>query len=200
MTKTEFKHTFSLGKVSWEREKHRRINEVTIEATLKLKETTQLNWDTLEPVTDGEDWIFSASGNVWNAPHTDIITGGQIIDTLYGRFKSRIELMFSMWEKYHLNDLKAGTKAQTEAIAAWEAVGNTPASDCDEKHTFPKAFNTTSYDERCEYLKSIGLYYDRGYKYGSQWLFMPIPANDVYAIQTMLETGSMRLKKAEAQG
>jgi hypothetical protein len=200
MTKTSFQHTFSLGKVSWEREKHRRINEVTIKAELTLKETTQLNWDTLEPVTDGKDWIFSASGNVWNAHHTDIITGGQIIDTLYERFKSGIELMYSMWEKYHLNDLKAGTKAQTEALDAWETEKRKRSETSDGSHTFPQAFNSISYEDRCEYLKSIGLYYDRGYKYGSKWLFMPIPTDDVYAIQTMLETGSMRLKKAEIQG
>lgn len=47
-----------------------------------------------------------------------------------------------------------------------------------------KKFN--SYDEKCDYLKSIGLYEDDGYRYGSSWLYREIDADDLKSIYNLL--------------
>ena len=70
-----------------------------------------------------------------------------------------------VWHKYHLNDLQSGTKKQTEALTA-------------ELH------RADHYREACKYLESIGLFEDRGYKYGHGWLCKEIPAEVVAEIMT----------------
>lgn len=58
----------------------------------------------------GQKPYFSVCGSLWNCKHTDIITGGQCIDTLYNNFKSLhhnklyIEIM-DLWQKYHLKNI-----------------------------------------------------------------------------------------------
>lgn len=70
---------------------------------------------------------------------------------------STFNFLLEVWGKYHLNDLKAGTKVQEEALRN---------AGMYEHYDYTKA---------CDYLKSIGLYEDRGYKYGHGWLFEPLP-------------------------
>lgn len=128
---------------------------------------------------------FSASGDVWNTRMTDIIMGGQCLDhirsvpinnTLFQEIKQ-------LWKKYHLNGMNAGTKAQEEAL---KKVGLGAAAD---------------YYKACEYLKSKGLYevkltateakYNpqyagKPYRYGSGWLYRPIPAADLAKIRRIV--------------
>lgn len=62
--------------------------------------------------------VFTACGNVWNARHTDIIMGGQCVDTVwekYGRQLTNKKLyreIMTLWEKYHLNDTNAWCEHQ----------------------------------------------------------------------------------------
>lgn len=67
-------------------------NRVDVE--LELKETP-----------NGEE--FSASANVWNSRHSDIICGGQCLDTLAPFFKNNLLYIkiLNFWEKYHLNGM-----------------------------------------------------------------------------------------------
>lgn len=101
--KQEYKHTFSFGNVAYNGQAVP-TNEVTIEATLSIKENGQV--------------VFSASGNIWNGSHNDIYIGGQCIDTIYNDFKGQIqnrktyEEIMALWEKWHLNDMNAGCKHQ----------------------------------------------------------------------------------------
>ena len=44
----------------------------------------------------------------------------------------------------------------------------------------------SSYDDSCKYLESIGLLDDNGYKYGSAWLYMAIPEDDLKEIVSLL--------------
>ena len=88
-----------------------------------------------------------------------------------------------LWKLYHLNDLNAGTKAQTLAL---EKVGLTSASN---------------YSKAVEYLKRVGLYevkltpteakYNpryagKPYQYGHGWLYRPIPAKDMARIMKIM--------------
>lgn len=96
---------------------------------------------------------------------------GQCLDTI-AEYNSDplFKVLYRLWKKYHLNDMHAGTEAQEEAINKWINQGN-----------------VYNYKNACEYLKSINLYNDNGYKYGSSWLYRPIPEKDLRIIKTIIE-------------
>ena len=76
-------------------------NEITVE--LNLKETEK----GLE---------FTASANVWNSKHTDIIMGGQCLDSLeqYLKYNKKFKTILEMWRKYHLNGMHAWCEHEHE--------------------------------------------------------------------------------------
>lgn len=116
--------------------------------------------------------VFSSYGRVWNARHTDIYCGGQCLDEIKGLLPDNetFNKIYRLWKLYHLNDMHSGTPSQEKAIREWESCGN----DYD-------------YNKACEYLKSINLYEDNGYRYGSGWLYEPIPEDDLNLIKELLE-------------
>lgn len=63
----------------------------------------------------------------------------------------------SIWNRWHLNDLRAGTPKQEEFIREW------------------KLSHRYDYTKACEALEEAGLLYDNGYKYGSSWLKEELP-------------------------
>ena len=87
------KKTFNFGKKAVANPRIKN-NEITI--TIELRDTDK----GLE---------FSASGNVWNSKHTDIIMGGQCIDTLgqYLKYNKTYKEILDLWQKYHLNGMNA---------------------------------------------------------------------------------------------
>lgn len=131
---------------------------------------------------------FTASGKVWNPKKTDIIMGGQCIDTLAEmvekEYKEEVDFVKEMWERYHLNGMHAGTPAQ-EALLK-QAVRNGELS----------SYGANNYEETLSYLEKHGLLYDKscegkteaGYKYGSSWLYEPIPEYDLKAIEEFMDT------------
>ena len=114
---------------------------------------------------------FSVCGDIWNTKHTDIVCGGQCLDEIAKYVHTpQFKFLYSMWKKYHLNDMKAGTPEQEEAIKQWEEAGN-----------------KYDYKEACKYLESIGLYeveyhapeFNGMYKYGHAWLYKNIEPEDL---------------------
>lgn len=109
---------------------------------------------------------------------------GQIIDKLSdivvynkGWDENTVLKLKALWKKCHLNDLKAGTPEQEDAISMGRAEGN--------KYEYIAA---------CNYLKSIGLYkvpvkdaqpYSKyklekdTYAYGSAWLRFDVAKEDI---------------------
>ena len=87
---------------------------------------------------------------------------GQVLDNIESPTGELKEIV-SLWKRYHLNDLHAGTKKQEDAL----------------KLKFPEGSNANKYvhDEQVQYLKSVGLYSDRGYEYGTGWLVEKVPSN-----------------------
>lgn len=142
--KVNEKTTFNFGKVD-AYGTGKKSNEITVEAQIK-------------------DGVFTASGNVWNSKHTDIISGGQNLDELKGYLKGNKEFenVYNMWKKHHLNDMHAGTIKQEEALN--KKFGGV---------------NANKYEEQVDYLKSVGLYEDEGYKFGTGWLKRDIPEEDM---------------------
>ena len=65
-------------------------------------------------------WEFSASGDIWNTLHTDIICGGQCLDHMNGyasiRDNATFREVYALWKRWHLNGLKAGSPAQRKAL------------------------------------------------------------------------------------
>ena len=67
-----------------------------------------------------------------------------------------VELL-EVWDRWHLNDMKAGTPKQEEFIREW------------------KKSNKYDYNSVCKALEEAGLYIDNEYRYGSKWLTEEIP-------------------------
>ncbi len=74
------------------------------------------------------------------------------------RDKGEILKLLDIWDRWHLNTMRAGTPRQQEIIRPW--LKRTPNKD---------------YTEQCNYLFSHGLLIDDGYKYGTAWLYEPLP-------------------------
>ena len=128
---------------------------------------------------------FSVCGDVWQPNRKDIVMGGQCIDSIWEEFSGQLlnrplykEIM-DLWEKYHLNDMNAGTAEQEAAVEEW-------LKHHDKKYDYTAA---------CEHLKSIGLYEvplekDGSvlqYRYGQSWLYRPIPEQDLQRIVTIIQ-------------
>ena len=87
------KKVFNFGKKAVANQRIKN-NEITINVELKQTEK-------------GEE--FTASANVWNSKHTDIIMGGQCLDRLmpYLKHNKTYKTILDLWHKYHLNGMHA---------------------------------------------------------------------------------------------
>lgn len=161
------KRTFNFGKIA--AYGNRKINAVDV--TIELREK------------DGNA-VFSAVGYVWNAKHTDIITGGQCLDSIaksHIKCNPTFKKIYRWWKAYHLNDMHAGTKEQEAALDEAVKTGKFPSR------------SASLYTEHCEYLKSIGLYEveldGKPYQYGHGWVLWEIPREDIEAIEKLIKEG-----------
>jgi len=109
----------------------------------------------------------SICGEVWNHIKSDIVMGGQCVDTIAEAFGNRPKLarIVELWRRWHLNHLRAGSAAQE----AWlRANPLDPAS-----YAYPKSH----YEVAGAALAAAGLNPDAdGYKYGTAWKREEVPA------------------------
>lgn len=63
-----------------------------------------------------------------------------------------------IWQRWHLNYMRAGTPKQEEVVRKWRSTIENP-----------------NYEKTCKMLESLGLLTDGGYKYGSKWLKEEVP-------------------------
>ena len=89
------KRIYSFGKVDLYK-CGRKINEITLEVTLYADRNGYPE--------------FTVCGNAWNIRHTDIVCGGQCIDTLYDKIprlhnNTIYKTIMELWEKYHCKDV-----------------------------------------------------------------------------------------------
>lgn len=120
---------------------------------------------------------FSACAYVYNTKHTDIVMGGQCLDSINEDFRDQLQNVelwdeiYDLWKTYHLNGMHAGTPEQEALVEEWEAQGN-----------------RYDYTAVCEYLKSKGMYEvnhtgigvgrifnNEPYRYGTAWLVETLP-------------------------
>lgn len=151
------KKTIKFGKIDFYG-RGRRINEVDLD--VELRDTDK-----------GPE--FSVCGDVWNGRRTDIVCGGQCLDDLkeFLGGNGLFEKIHRLWKAYHLNGMHTGTPEQEN----WLKAHRTWRSD---------------YDKDCECLKKAGLYEvdldGKKYRYGTAWLYWPIPAEDLAEIREIL--------------
>lgn len=162
----DFRKDIFLGKVAYSNP-NRKANAVNIKVEIKDKQDAT-DWETLKEIHNVSE--LSMSGAIWDARHSDHISAGQnLIEELFPENK-KLKRLVEIWRQYHLNDLKSGTKKQSEAVEKW--LGE------DNKYDYTAALN---------YLKSIGLDKDRGYEYGTGWLYEPIPKSIVQEVKSLSE-------------
>lgn len=112
---------------------------------------------------------FAASGAIWNSRHTDCLTAGQCLDTIFKfpEMKPYAEI-YDLWLRHHLNDMHSGTERQEKIL-----------DDYKEAHPDWRF----DFGEACEILKKNHAFTDHGYKYGSSWLYRAIPEEDLAKIR-----------------
>ena len=167
------KRTFNFGKIDYYNT-GRKINAVEI--TIELREE------------DGKP-VFSASGDVWNIKHTDIIMGGQCLDdpiiVKHLKGNKTFEEILDLWKKYHLNDTHAGTYEQETCIKENQEECNLIEKRLKEENKY-----ISHYVVSCELLKNHNLYEvevdGKPYKYGQSWLYWDIPSEDLLRIKNLL--------------
>lgn len=97
-------------------------------------------------------------------------TSGQCVDKIQEVWSEYPEIMelCEIWEKWHLNSMQAGSRAQIEYL---------------------EQFPNLSYDEALEKLEAVDLVIDKssGYKYGSKWLVSPLPDEVPEALTAIAE-------------
>jgi len=167
MTKTK---TIEFGKIAYSN-KNRKANMVDVEIRLSTEHGRK---------------TFSVVGNIWNTSHTDIVAGGQILDTMakYIKMNPVFREVHDLWKKYHLNDMHMGTRKQEAAVA---------------EH-FKKACRPYDGDEAVRVLKRQNLYIDNlaedesvkcggrnDYAYGTSWICYAIPEDDLKRIEKLFE-------------
>jgi hypothetical protein len=169
------RRTLQLGKVDYYG-RGRRINAVDIEVELKeQKGTTEL----------------SICGEIWNAPHTDIVSGGQNLDTIAKLFprNPRVQRIVEVWRRWHLNAMRAGCEHQRRE--AWDQRPIDPSKPLDSygKH-YPgqehATWNQLTWVRPEEYPGGLltAPCPVCGYRYGSAWLTEELPPEIIQEVQS----------------
>lgn len=186
------KKTFNFGKIKYTN-KSKKVNLVTVDVELRRRggeETFTIDPVTKEKTITGKtpEYVeLSICGSVWNARHSDIVCGGQCLDTI-NHYKSQLSdpdtfaVLYDLWKRYHLNGMHAGTPEQEAAIEEWKAAGN-----------------RYDYKAACEMLKERGLYEvnytglsvgrrynNEPYKYGHAWLIQELPGDVLLKVEHLL--------------
>lgn len=123
-------------------------------------------------ITLTDDGRFSASGTLYekNRSKWECDMCGQCLDSLSELIDDPVfTQIYWLWKRYHLNDLHAGTPVQEYAL----------------EHAPNGSLLEADYKDRCEYLKSIGLYEVGGHKYGHGWLTEQIESHDLELIKSI---------------
>lgn len=112
--------------------------------------------DALEVAISGEVWPARQDGGR-DRRYRDCVQGGQCVDALRAVGSSRALRIADLWDRWHLNGMRAECAHQRDAVAAVRA-----------------AMPDYSQDRaRWDALRAIPC--PDGYAYGSAWLYEPVP-------------------------
>lgn len=113
--------------------------------------------------------VFTASASLgWYGKWFGM--AGQCLEELNQYIEDKqFKEIYRLWKLYHLNDMHPGTPKQEKALR-----------DGGYTHW------ANNYYQCCDYLESIGLLVDNGYKFGTGWLKEEIPNEDLQIIKALL--------------
>lgn len=123
-----------------------------------------------------KDGRFSMTATIWQPNGRDILCGGQCVDTVVSFFPDdkKAQRMAEIWKRWHLNDMCAGSPAQSEYLRQH------PIDDWLHWH-----------EKACEALRHAGLNPDpnylhegKPYVYGRAWLKEDIPPDVIAEIES----------------
>ena len=136
----------------------------TVHLHIELRELqhSTRNYIDLSPVNIDQGVVVSISGHIRGSG------SGQIIEKFedYIPFFANSDIdsakkIADIWRNYHLNDLQAGTKLQQDTLE-------------ENRNEWYKK-NEDNYARKKEFLEYRNLLIDRDYKYGTGWLYKPVP-------------------------
>lgn len=122
-----------------------------------------------------ENGRFSMSAGIWMPSKRDLLACGQMVDTVAGYFPGdeQVQRMRAVWQRWHLNDMKAGSPAQE----TWLRENPIP----EEEYRYPASYYTIVSAK----LAAVGLNPDAdGYLYGHEWKREELPADVVAEIES----------------
>lgn len=119
----------------------------------------------LNPITEWQS--LAISGAIWTVDGKSSV--GQCQDTIAEMFpeSARVQRIIELWNRWHLNDMKGGTRTQQRVL---DAKGS-----------------PLPYPQTHTVLEEAGCLVDRGYRYGSAWLVEPLPAEVIKELKELLE-------------
>ena len=137
---------------------------------------------------EGEQPRLSICGTIWNRLKTDCISAGQNLDEIrkligFSPLMKRVHLI---WQRYHLNDMKAGSPRQEAYLAGYRQAFRDGLSSCPDNLSL-------DHKTRVDLLEKAGLHPDtqhNNYRYGSSWLYAPIPDDILAEIATWKEASA----------
>ncbi len=160
--------TFYKKQITLQLEKGKGARHIIFNIELRNTRPAQ-DWETLEPIAAPVELSICGAERLGGCS----CQKKDIIKTYAQRVKTEDQSLFAfvldIWEKYHLNTMKAGTKKQTQFLTMK-----------DEKLLW-----CSNYEKACDFLKGCNLYEDRGYKYGTGWLVEQIPAEIIDKIMKL---------------
>lgn len=136
-----------------------------------------------------KDGNFSAMGFIKNARGTDSVSGGQNIDEIADLMKDNkdVQEIHSLWKKYHLNQMHAGTEKQEEALEKFKSERKAIAEQMNKGKTYDwQKVDERDYEVTKKLLENHNLLEDDGYKYGTSWLKREIPDDDKRRIISLI--------------
>lgn len=157
---------------------------------------------------DREGFALSITGVVGPRPHGDAAgNSGQIDSSLVGRTfteyapgwdASLVARFLEVWDRYHLNDLTAGTPKQEALIRNKKAeINKIDNSYRESSHAYAsKQGYESCYDMFCAWLKEADLLIDpsvkdrhgNDYRYGTEWLYEEVPTDVLLFLKNLPDT------------
>lgn len=115
--------------------------------------------------------VLSIIGGIWNARHSDLIEGGDCLDTMKKFINTPVfNKVYGWWKMYHRNDMHYGDERQ-------------------EKYLLEKGIDISNPKPRIvlPMLRAAGLEKDSdGYLFGGRFYFHPIPPDVLNEIKAFI--------------
>lgn len=120
----------------------------------------------------------NSAGNAYSCGQIDMSLKGHVRRfTALGKGWNygKIHHFLNLWGEWHLNAMRAGTVAQTQALKV-------------KRLAEPDWNRMGDFKETCAFLESQGLQPDNGYSYGSQWLHEEVPEEVIQWLHALPES------------